>query len=87
MPIPFFVRKDTGEVVLDTEIALHVAKVFREQGGSDAWFKLPVAALLPERHQEIADKLVKGDQVFDVWFDNALTWNYVLNDNDFHSNN
>ena len=84
IPIPFFVRKDTGETLLDAEISLHVAKVFREQGGSDAWFKLPVVDLLPPRYRGIADKLVKGDQVFDVWFDNALTWNYVLNQGDYH---
>lgn len=40
--MPYFTRTDTGEVVLDSEIALHVARVLREQGGSDAWFKLPV---------------------------------------------
>ena len=66
-------------MLLDSEIALHVARVLREQGGSDAWFKLPVEELLPLRHRGIADRLVKGDQVFDVWFDNALSWNFVLN--------
>jgi isoleucyl-tRNA synthetase len=39
---------------------------------------------LPPRYRGIADKLLKGDQVFDVWFDNALTWNYVLNQGDYH---
>jgi len=39
---------------------------------------------LPKRYWDEAGKLTKGDQVFDVWFDNALSWNYVLNENDFH---
>ena len=87
LPIPFFTRKDTGEVLMDAEIASHVAEVMRVQGGSEAWWKLPIKELLPKRYWDIADKLVKGDEVFDVWFANALTWNYVLNENDFHERN
>jgi isoleucyl-tRNA synthetase len=64
-----------------------VAEVFRQQGGSDAWWKLPIRDLLPKRYWDQADKLQKGDQVFDVWFDNALTWNYVLSDGDYHETN
>ena len=25
--------------------------------------------------------------MFDVWFDNALSWNFVLNENDYHEKN
>ena len=74
-------------MLLDSEIALHVAQVYKDFGGSDAWFKMSIADLLPPRYKDQADKLVKGTQVFDVWFDNALTWNFVLNENDFHENN
>lgn len=86
LPIPFFTRRDSGEVLIDPEIVSHVADIFRLHG-SDAWFTFPVKDLLPARYQNIADKLDKGDQVFDVWFDNALTWNYVLNENDYHESN
>jgi isoleucyl-tRNA synthetase len=64
-----------------------VSDLFKERGGSDAWWSLPLHELLPKRYQNIADKLVKGDQVFDVWFDNAMTWNYILQDKDYHENN
>jgi len=57
LPIPFFIRKDTGEILLDQEIASHVAEVFRVQGGSDAWWKLPIRDLLPKRYWDLADKL------------------------------
>lgn len=25
--------------------------------------------------------------MFDVWFDNSLSWNFVLNEEDYHENN
>lgn len=86
IPIPFFTRKDTGEVLIDSEIVAHVAEIVRTHG-SDAWFTFSIKDLLPVRYQNIAEKLEKGDQVFDVWFDNGLTWNYVLNETDFHEDN
>lgn len=30
---------------------------------------------------------MKGEQVFDVWFGNSLTWNFVLNEYDIHESN
>ena len=42
IPIPYFARKDTDEVLFDAEIARHVADIFRKQGGSDAWYELSV---------------------------------------------
>ena len=78
IPIPHFVRTDTEEVLFDGEIARHVAEVFRKQGGSDAWYKLSVEELLPPRHRSDAPHLRKGTEIFDVWFDNALTWDFAL---------
>ena len=63
---------------MDAEIVRHVAGVFRTHLGSDAWFTLPIVDLLPARYKDLASKLVKGDQVFDVWFDNSLSWDYAL---------
>lgn len=71
---------------MDAEIVRHVASVFRTHLGSDAWFTLPIADLLPVRYKDLASKLVKGDQVFDVWFDNSLSWDYALTQ-DAHSDN
>ena len=79
IPIPYFTRKDTGEVLFDGEIARYVADIFRKQGGSDAWYKLSVSELLPERYRSEAEHLAKGTQIFDVWFDNALSWDFALN--------
>lgn len=80
IPIPYFFNKVTKQVLTNQEIVLHVAKIFKEQGGSDAWYKLPVIDLLPDAYKEQANNLVKGDEVFDVWFDNSLTWKTILHD-------
>jgi isoleucyl-tRNA synthetase len=85
VPVPYFTRReDPSQVLADQEIARHVARVFREQGGSDAWYRLPVAELLPPRYRDQAAHLVKGTQAFDVWFDNALSWGFT---EDFHERN
>ena len=84
IPMPYFVRTDTGEVLCDSEIARHVAEKFRE-GGSDQWYNLSVQELLPARYHDQAQFLRKGDQLFDVWFDSSLTWDFALKQ-DAHSN-
>ena len=60
IPIPYFTRKDTDEVLFDSEIARHVAEIFRKQGGSDSWYELSVKDLLPPRYKSEADHLAKG---------------------------
>ena len=77
IPIPYFYHKSGKDVLCNQEIILHVSKIFREQG-SDAWYKLSIKELLPLAYQEMAPELIKGDEVFDVWFDNSLTWRTVL---------
>ena len=83
IPIPYFVRTDTGEILCDSEIARHVADIFKE-GGSDQWYQLSVKELLPSRYHEQASFLAKGSQLFDVWFDNSLSWDFALKQ-DAHS--
>lgn len=78
IPIPYFTYRDTGEVLMDAEITRHVAGIYKREGGSDAWYTLSNEELLPPRYKGEAGKLTKGDQVFDVWFDSALSWGYVL---------
>lgn len=60
IPIPFFVRKDTEEILCDSEIARHVAQIYRKHGGSDAWYSMSVEDLLPPRYKSEAKYLAKG---------------------------
>jgi isoleucyl-tRNA synthetase len=78
LPIPYFVRHDTGEVLMDAEIIRHVADVFKNNQGADAWYHLPVHDLLPPKYRDISSNYIKGNQIFDCWFDNSLSWDYAL---------
>ena len=57
--------------------------VLNENGGSDAWFKLPIEDLLPEELKEEAENLKKGTEVFDVWFDSSLSWTNLIDNQSF----
>jgi isoleucyl-tRNA synthetase len=84
VPIPYFTYKDSTKVLCDAQIARHFADLVRANGGTDCWYRLSVAELLPSRYKSLAPKLEKGTQVFDCWFDNSLSWDYVLK-SDAHS--
>ncbi|CDW87946.1 isoleucyl-trna synthetase [Stylonychia lemnae] len=77
--------EEINQILIDQEIIQHVSKVFLNNGGSDAWYSLPISELLPRRYKHRADKLAKGQQVFDVWFDNALSWNFVKDQTTYKS--
>ena len=46
VPIPVFYQKETGEALMTEETIAHVTALVREKG-SDAWFELDEADLLP----------------------------------------
>ena len=53
-----FYSKATNEPLMTPETLAHIEKVFAEKG-SDAWFELEVAALLPESLRHLADAYTK----------------------------
>jgi isoleucyl-tRNA synthetase len=55
IPIPFFVRKDSEEVLMTEEIARHFADLIKLHGGSDCWYTLSISELLPKRFKDQAD--------------------------------
>ncbi|WP_051039885.1 isoleucine--tRNA ligase [Synechococcus sp. PCC 7336] len=73
VPIPVFYDAETGEALLNEETIAHVRDIFREQG-SDAWWKLSVAALLPEQYRNTDRTYIKGTDTMDVWFDSGSSW-------------
>ena len=54
IPIPYFVDRDTGQKVFQEDITRHIAQIFATEGGSDAWYRLPVEDLLPEQYKSRA---------------------------------
>jgi isoleucyl-tRNA synthetase len=77
VPIPVFYHEETKEVLMTGETIAHVEKVLREKG-SDAWWSLEVADLLPEDLRHLASSYRKGTDTMDVWFDSGTSWAGVL---------
>ncbi|CAJ1387050.1 unnamed protein product [Effrenium voratum] len=76
VPIPAFYRKDDGEPLLNADVISHVRGIFEEKG-SNAWYELSVADLLPAEYQDSAELYEKGTDTMDVWFDSGSSWAYV----------
>ncbi len=78
--IPIFYGVPSNEPVLDPIAIESVAKLIEEKG-SDAWFDLPAAEILPEgyRHPTTGEtEFRKETDVLDVWFDSGSTSMCVL---------
>lgn len=81
VPIPVFYHKDTREVLVNADTIAHIQSIFAEKG-SDAWWELDVADLLPEPHRQDAAQYEKGMDTMDVWFDSGSSWAAVANRRD-----
>ncbi len=73
-PIPFFLRRDDGELHPDTPALLEEVAKRIERGGIDAWFDLDPEELLGDE----AAEYVKSPDTLDVWFDSGVTHRTVL---------
>ena len=90
IPVPQFIYKDTGDIMIDGLVINHFAKLVEEYGTSDIWHTFDVYDLLPPEYKGEAEKLEKQFIVFDSWFDSSLSWKYVLDDGkkvDLHHKN
>ncbi len=86
VPIAFFRRKSTKEVILDTEVLEHIAALF-DAHGTDAWYAMSNAELLPAGSKYNPDELEKIEDILDVWFDSGSTWNAVLKSGNYDAGN
>jgi isoleucyl-tRNA synthetase len=73
VPIPVFYDEATGEPLLNAETIAHVKAIIAEKG-SDAWWELPIEALLPEAYRNNGHTYRKGMDTMDVWFDSGSSW-------------
>ena len=79
VPIPIFYNED-GSPILDYDVMMHVANLFREHG-SNIWFEKDAKELLPEGYTNPASpngKFTKEKDIMDVWFDSGSTHTGVL---------
>ncbi len=79
VPIPVFYDKETGEPLMNAETIAHIQGIIAEQG-SNAWWELSVADLLPDSLKPEADRYEKGQDTMDVWFDSGSSWAAVARD-------
>ncbi|TAD78821.1 MAG: isoleucine--tRNA ligase [Oscillatoriales cyanobacterium] len=77
VPIPVFFDAETGEVLMNAETIAHLRDIVRDRG-SDAWWELPVADLLPEPYRSNGRTYRKGTDTMDVWFDSGSSWAAVV---------
>jgi len=85
LPIPSFVMP-SGESFMTEKSVRAVALVIADKG-SDAWFTMSPAELLAgydsasdvESPKDLdVSKLVKGNDILDVWFESGSSWNAVM---------
>lgn len=79
VPIPIFYNED-GSEILDYDVMMHVAKLFREHG-SNIWFEKEAKDLLPEGYTNPSSpngNFTKEEDIMDVWFDSGSTHTGVL---------
>ncbi len=77
VPIAFFRKKDTKELILDEKVLNFVAMIFDIQG-ADAWYELPIEQLLYPGSGYKPEELEKVTDILDVWFDSGSSWNATL---------
>lgn len=80
VPIPAFYAKDTGEVLLEKELILHVADLV-EQHGSNVWWEREAAELMPQGYtspKSQTQEFTKETDIMDVWFDSGTSHSGVV---------
>jgi len=75
VPLPIFLSKKNGEVLIDDEVFENIAKIFEEEG-SDCWFSDDDQKFLGKNHNSKDYK--KMSDIVEVWFDSGSTHSYVL---------
>jgi len=75
VPLPIFISKKTGEVLVDDDVFENIAKIY-EKEGSDCWFSENYQNLLGDKYKQ--DDYEKLSDIVEVWFDSGSTHSFVL---------
>ena len=88
MPIPVFYAVDDTQrktAIYSSDSIKHLIELIATRG-PDVWWTMDVEELMPESMKlndpRLANGFVKGPDIFDVWLDSGLSWNYVIDEND-----
>ncbi len=75
VPLPIFVNKKDGKILVDDEVFENIAQIY-EKEGSDCWFSDDPQKFLGNKYKtEDYDKL---SDIVEVWFDSGSTHSFVL---------
>jgi isoleucyl-tRNA synthetase len=77
VPIPVFYHRQTNAVLLNQETIAHIQQLIHDRG-SDVWWELSEAELLPPAYRHESESYRKGTDTMDVWFDSGSSWSAVL---------
>ena len=75
VPLPIFIKKKTGEILVDDEVFNNIAKIY-EKEGSDCWFSDDPQKFLGKKYK--AEDFEKLSDIVEVWFDSGSTHSFVL---------
>ena len=75
VPLPIFISKKDGKVLIDDNVFENIAKIF-EKEGSDCWFSNDSQKFLGEKYN--AKDYKKLNDIVEVWFDSGSTHSFVL---------
>ncbi len=75
VPLPIFINKKTGEILVDDEVFDNIAKIY-EKEGSDCWFSDDPQKFLGKKYK--AKDFEKLSDIVEVWFDSGSTHSFVL---------
>ncbi len=75
VPLPIFINKKTGEILIDNEVFDNIAKIY-EKEGSDCWFSDDPQKFLGKKYK--AEDFEKLSDIVEVWFDSGSTHSFVL---------
>jgi len=75
VPLPIFISKKDGKVLVDDEIFENIAKIY-EIEGSDCWFSDDSQKFLGKKYE--SKDYEKLQDIVEVWFDSGSTHSFVL---------
>ena len=75
VPLPIFVNKKDGKILIDEDVFENIAKIY-ENEGSDCWFSDDPQKFLGKKHK--AENFEKLSDIVEVWFDSGSTHSFVL---------
>ncbi len=75
VPLPIFIKKKTGEILVDDDVFDNIAKIY-EKEGSDCWFSDDPQKFLGKKYK--TEDFEKLSDIVEVWFDSGSTHSFVL---------